>query len=126
MLKNEFARYIVNGVIATLVHYAFLNANIYIFQFDNFGLANALAACFGILCSFLGSRYYVYRKHNNSIVTQAFRFVLLYFCIALLHGLLLYGWSDVYGLSHHIGFVLATFLQFLLSYFGNKILVFRK
>lgn len=126
MLKNEVVRYIVNGLIATAVHYGVLNFNIIILGVETVGIANFIAAIFGITASFIGSRYFVYKGHTNSLKSQIIRFGFLYAFIAVLHGFVLYLWTDIYGLSYHIGFVVATFLQVLLSYVGNKILVFKK
>jgi len=125
MLTREPVRYLINGVFATLVNYGVLNFNMLILDMKSAGVANFIAAIFGITASFLGSRYFVYREHTNSASSQIVRFLLLYGFIAVLAGLVLYVWSDVYGLSYHIGFVIATFVQMLFSYFGNKIWVFK-
>ena len=125
MLKSEIVRYIANGLVATSVHYAVLNLNILILNIESVGIANFIAAIFGIITSFLGSRYFVYKEHTNGFSSQAVRFILLYSLIAILHGFVLYIWSDVYSLSYHLGFVVATVLQVSLSYIGNKVLVFK-
>ncbi len=125
MLNREPIRYLINGVLATLVNYGVLNFNMIVLGMKSAGVANFIAAIFGITASFLGSRYFVYKNHTNSASSQIVRFLLLYGFIAVLSGLVLYVWSDLYGLSYHIGFVIATFVQMLFSYFGNKILVFK-
>lgn len=125
MLMNEFFRYIINGLVATAAHYCTLNINVLLFKFESIGVANLLAACVGITVSFIGSRYFVYQEHTNSFVSQFARFSMLYMSIALLHGSFLYLWSDMYHMSYNVGFLIATVFQVLLSYFGNKILVFK-
>lgn len=125
MLKNEIVRYIINGVIATLVHYSILNFNVLVLGIEPVGLANFIAALFGIITSFIGSRYFVYKIHTNGLFDQIFKFYLLYLCIAILHGFVLYVWTDKYGLNYHLGFVCASVLQVFLSYLGNKFLVFK-
>lgn len=125
MLKSEFFRYIINGLVATAAHYGTLNINVLLFKFESIGVANLFAACVGITVSFIGSRYFVYQEHTNSFVSQLSRFSMLYTSIALLHGSFLYLWSDMYHLSYNVGFLIATVFQVLLSYFGNKILVFK-
>jgi putative flippase GtrA len=90
------------------------------------GLANLLAACFGIASSFLGNRYFVFKGYHASILSQAISFSVLYGFIALLHGLILFVWSDCFKLDYRIGFLVATLFQFVLSYIGNKKLVFKK
>jgi len=42
----------------------------------------------------------------------------------VLHGLVLFGWTDVMGFDYRVGFVLASGIQVALTYVGNKHLVF--
>jgi hypothetical protein len=60
------------------------------------------------------------------MVRQAAKFGALYAAIAVLHGLVLYFWTDKLRLDYRYGFLLATVLQVVLSYCGNKKLVFRR
>ena len=124
-MQSEIVRYIINGVIATIVHFSVLTINIEVIDMSSAGLANFIAAIFGITVSFLGSRYYVYQGHTGTIGSQATKFFLLYAMIALLHGLVLYVWTDIYSLNYRLGFLIATVFQVSLSYVGNKILVFK-
>jgi putative flippase GtrA len=121
----ELIRYGINGLVATLVHYSVLTFNLKVLHFSSAGLANLLAAVFGITTSFLGSRYFVFANTGRSVLEEAVKFLGLYAAIAVLHGLLLFVWTDWYALDYKLGFVLATVLQVSLSYFGNKFLVFR-
>lgn len=122
---NEFIRYVANGLIATAVHYLALTFFLQTLDLPSAGLANLIAACFGITCSFLGSRYFVFRRHDMPLAMQAAKFAGLYSSIALLHGALLLVWTDWAGFDYRIGFLFATSVQFALSYLGNKLLVFR-
>jgi putative flippase GtrA len=123
--NSEKLRYLINGLLATAIHYVVLNFNILILDIKVIGLANLIGAIFGISASFVGSRYFVYRGHNDTFINQGFRFVVLYGIIALFHGGVLYFWSDIYQLNYHLGFIVATALQMILSYSGNKIFVFK-
>jgi len=125
MPVHEPTRYIINGLIATFIHYSILNFNILILNMESAGIANFIAAIFGIITSFIGSRYFVYQNHTNALISQVFRFLLLYGSIAILHGLVLYIWVDIYSLNYHLGFIVATLMQVLLSYIGNKVIVFK-
>ena len=122
---DEVSRYIINGLVATFVHYAILTINMEILDMKSAGIANLIAATCGITISFFGSRYFVYRNHNGTIFNHAVKFGLLYAFIAMLHGFVLFVWTDIYTFSYHIGFLLATLLQVSLSYIGNKVLVFK-
>lgn|SRR6476469_6231353 len=121
----EVLRYIANGVIATGVHYGALRFGMEVVGVPSAGLANLLAACCGIVVSFIGSRYYVFRQHEEPWFQQAKRFGALYAAIALVHAGLLYLWSDRLHLDYSIGFCIALVIQVISSYFGNKILVFK-
>jgi putative flippase GtrA len=120
----EIARYIVNGVAATGVHYFVFVAISNILAPGSAGIANFLASFFGISVSFLGSRYFVFRNWRAPIVTQFIRFGALYAAIAVLSGLTLYVWSDVMSLNKTIGFLIGVFLQVVFSYVGGRRLVF--
>jgi putative flippase GtrA len=125
MLNREPVRYLINGVIATLVNYGVLNFNVIVLNMESVGIASFIAAIFGTITSFLGSRYFVYRKHRNTAVSQIIRFIFLYGFLAILSGLILYVWSDIYSLDYRVGFIISIFVQLLFSYFGNKMLVFK-
>lgn len=121
----EVSRYVINGLAATAVHYGVLTVNLSQFDFKSAGLANFIAAVFGIATSFLGSRYYVFNRATEGIRQQSLKFIALYGAIAALHGLLLFVWTDWYSLDYRMGFLFATVMQMSLSYLGNKFLVFK-
>ena len=122
----ELIRYLINGVLATAVHFGILSFNLNIVDFASAGFANFIASLFGIGTSFLGNRYFVFPKTGEAIMTQAMKFGGLYGVIAVFHGLVLLLWTDWYALDYRIGFLIATAVQVSLSYLGNKLLVFRK
>ncbi|WP_174634559.1 GtrA family protein [Yersinia thracica] len=122
----ELIRYLINGLLATGVHYLILTFNIEVVKLSSAAIANMIAAVFGIIISFLGSRYFVFRKRSNSFSQQAIRFGLLYSIIAVLHGIVLLVWTDWLGLNYSLGFLIATTVQVSVSYLGNKFLVFKE
>lgn len=122
---NYLIRYVMNGLVATGIHYSVLTFLLKVLQFSSAGLSNLLAAVVGITVSFLGSRYFVFRRTDESLITQGAKFSLLYGLIAFLHGAVLYILTDRLLIDYRISFLCATVLQVLLSFFGNKILVFK-
>ena len=122
---SELARYIVNGLFATAIHFAVLTFNLKLLHIPYAGVANLIAAVFGIATSFIGSRYFVFKGHQDSLRVHFIRFTALYVLIAMLHGLILLIWTDWWSLDYRIGFLLATTMQVSISYFGNKKLVFK-
>lgn len=122
---SQPVRYLINGLAATGIHFAVLTFNLQVLGWSSAGIANLVAAVFGITASFLGSRYFVFNQSTETLNAQLCRFILLYAAIALLHGVLLHVWVDVYALNYVIGFVIATFMQVACSYLGNKVMVFK-
>lgn len=121
----QIVRYVINGALATLVHYSVLTFNLKVLHVPYAGVANLFAAAAGILTSFAGSRYFVFQASDKPVLQQFAKFGLLYACIAVLHACVLWGWTDVGGFDYRWGFLLATVLQMILSFWGNKRLVFK-
>jgi putative flippase GtrA len=124
-LNQQFFRYVLNGIVATLVHFGVLILNIEVFDWKSAGLSNLVASVFGIATSFVGSRYFVFAGSAVGVKTQLWRFLTLYALLAAMHGLFMYVWTDRFEFNYLIGFVLATGIQVLSSYFGNKLVVFK-
>lgn len=124
-LGGQLVRYLINGVVATVVHYSVLRFNIEVLHIPLAGIANAIAAVFGITVSFLGSRYFVFRGQQGSVVKQGSLFLLVYAAIAVLHALVMYVWADRLGYDYRIGFLLATGMQMAFSFLANKFVVFK-
>jgi putative flippase GtrA len=120
------AAYVANGLVATAVHFAVLWASIRLLGMPSAGAANAVAAIAGITVSFFGNRSFVFDARHEPILGQATRYLGLYAAIALMHGAVLWLWSDIAKLDFRVGFVIATSLQFVLSFAGNRHLVFRQ
>lgn len=123
---GEAYRYLINGLFATGVNYLILSFNLDVLEFRSAGLANLIASAFGIASSFLGSRHFVFQKHHEPMLSQALKFASLYGAMALMQGFVLLVWTDHLGFDYRVGFLIATALQVLMSYFGNKFLVFKK
>lgn len=121
-VSPQFLRYVVNGLLATAVHYGILS--LAVSRLPLAWQANLMGACFGIAASFLGSRYFVFGPGQVPVWQQLRRFVLLYGAIGALHALVMAVLTDGAGWDYRVTFVLATALQTMLSFLGNKYLVF--
>jgi len=124
-LSGQVVRYIINGLVATAVHFSVLRFCLEVLHVPLAGEANAIAACFGITVSFLGSRYFVFKGQEGSVVKQGTLFLGVYAVIALMHATVMYIWTDRMGFDYRIGFVLATCMQMAFSFVANKLLVFK-
>ncbi|GAA6143114.1 GtrA family protein [Hydrogenophaga sp. 5NK40-0174] len=126
MLQRRWVRYLINGVVATCVHYAVLALLVDGAQMASAGLANLLAACVGIAVSFAGNRWFVFRAQASGRhwTSQGTRFVVSYGLLALVHGAVLAVWTDVLHWDYRLGFLLALCLQVVLGYAANRFFVF--
>ncbi|KRG43609.1 polysaccharide biosynthesis protein GtrA [Stenotrophomonas panacihumi] len=124
-LGGQFVRYVINGLAATAIHFLVLKFNLEVVGMASAGVANGVAAIFGITASFIGSRYFVFRGTSGPLLRQGMLFLLLYACIAALHALVMHIWADRLGYDYRIGFVLATFMQMAFSFVANKFMVFK-
>jgi putative flippase GtrA len=122
---RQLLRYVINGLVATGVHFAVLSLLVEVVHVPSKGVANLLAAAVAIVASFLGNRFFVFAATQARASKQLWRFVLLYAAIALLNGGLMALWSDLLKLDYRIGFVLISIIQFILSFLGNRLLVFK-
>jgi putative flippase GtrA len=89
------------------------------------GLANLVAAITGTAASFVGNRRFVFKAVNAPVQKQAVHFAALYAILAVIHSACMYLWCDILNRDYQTGFLLATGLQFLLSYIFNSRVVFR-
>ena len=122
---RQLIRYVANGLTATLVHFAVLTLLVEVAQVPSKGVANTVAALVALGASFTGNRLFVFAATRTPVRGQLARFVLLYASIALVTGALMAIWSDWLGFDYRIGFVLISGVQLVLSYMGNRLLVFR-
>jgi len=122
---RQLLRYVINGLVATGVHFAVLSLLVEVVHVPSKGVANLLAAAVAIVASFLGNRFFVFAATQARASKQLWRFVLLYAAIALLNGGLMALWSDLLKFDYRIGFVLISIIQFILSFLGNRLLVFK-
>jgi Predicted membrane protein len=122
---RQFARFVVNGLAATAVHFGMLTFLVEVVHLGSKGLANSIAAVFGILASFIGNRFFVFASRTGSLRKELLRFSVLYAALALLSGALMALWADVFSLDYRIGFVAISGIQLVLSFLGNRMLVFK-
>ncbi|MGY8564858.1 GtrA family protein [Stenotrophomonas rhizophila] len=122
---RQLLRYVINGLVATAVHFAVLSLLVEVVRVPSKGVANLLAAAVAIGVSFLGNRYFVFAATQARASGQLWRFVLLYAGIALVNGGLMAVWSDLLHFDYRVGFVLISIVQFILSFLGNRLLVFK-
>lgn len=123
LLNSTLVRFVINGVVATAVHYTTLVVLMEFVELASAGLANALAAIVGITASYIGNYKQVFRSNAAHSATLP-RFLGVYAAVAGLHGVALAIWTDLFGFRYHLGFVIATGLSVALTFMANRWLVF--
>ena len=123
---NELARFVLNGIAATAVHFAALRFAMSVLHVPLASAATAFGVVFGISASFLGNRYFVFRASQGDLGSQFTKFIALYATTATFHAAVLFIWTDLLEINYTSGFLVATAFLTLLSYVGNKRLVFAR
>lgn len=122
---SSAARFVLNGVLAAVVHFVTLRLCLQVVGVPSAGISNTMAALAGTTASFFGNRHFVFRSSQAAAWPQFVRFWMLYGGLSLVQGIWLFGWTDVAGLDYRIGFVLGLALQIAGAYFGGRHWVFK-
>jgi putative flippase GtrA len=123
-IRIEFVRFVINGVVATAVHYAIFALLYFYAGVKLAALANVPAVFAGIAISFVGNRRFVFRSSSPDWEDEAVRFALLYGAIALIHVTILFIGADVLSVDATVTFALATVTQVCCNYIGARAWVF--
>ncbi len=118
------ARFVLNGLLATAVHYLTLVLLVEGAELSIVWVANTMATAVGVGVSYLGNRSYVFRSaapHMSALP----RFLASYGIVFALHGAGMAAWADWAGLNYSIGFVILTGLSAVATYLLNRSFVFR-
>jgi len=125
-MKREAILFILNGGIATAVHFTVLILLIEKLDVQSLVHANIVAGVAGVSYSFLGNKYFVFNFPRGNIYYQASKFILIYICIIFFHTLILNISTNVYGLDYRASFVIASLIIIIISFLSNKFMVFRQ
>ena len=118
-------KFLLNGIFATGLHFSVLTICLKVLLWQSAGLSNMMASVFGITSSFLGNRYFVFDNSDEPLKKQVIKFLILSIMLATVHVGVMYLSTDVYNTDYRLSFLLATVIQTVLSFLGNKIMVFK-
>jgi putative flippase GtrA len=121
--SSEVVRYVLNGLFATALHFSVFSIAIQVFHVPIAALASLIATTFGITASFLGNRYFVFAS-QKPLLPQAFSFAGIYLSIACLHVATIAILTDWLKFDFRLGFIVATVIQTVFGYLGNRRLIF--
>jgi len=122
-INHSLFRFAMNGLVATGVHYLVMLIAIQILHITMYSLAYAFAFFFGVTASFLGNKYFVFRRKQSQSY-QFFKFITLYIVLLLFTSITMWAVSDYAGFHYDIGFMVAAILQFIGGYLGSRYLIF--
>ena len=122
---QQVFKFIINGLIATFVHYMVLYFNMEVIRMTSATLANLIGASFGITVSFFGNRNFVFLSKNKAVHFQAMGFITLQSILIAIQSIILFIWVDLYDHNYQIVFIFAVGVSAVLSYFANKLIIFR-
>ena len=122
--QNEVIRYVLVGIAATTIHYGVFLFSLKVMLLTS-AVSNFFGAVLGIVASFLGSRYYVFKSLNEFWLIQFSKFSSLYVSIAFVNSGIVYVVIDILSFHYNIGFLVGIFFQVLFSFLGNKLVVFK-
>ena len=129
MHKNmdEGIRYILVGVLTTLVNYIFYGG--FDFLFEKIGVASVIsyklaygvAFVAAVLFAFFANKYMVFRKKGGKILSffglRVASGIASFFLLVLL--------VDVLRLTHTMGWILSSAINLIVNYIGSKFFIFR-
>jgi len=120
MLKHEFIRFILVGVLNTIFGYSIYA--LFIFIGFNFVIASFFATIIGILFNFQTIGRLVFQAHDNRLI---FRFFMVY-GIVFLFGIIFIWLLKLIGLNNYIAGLITLFPNAIISYLLNKFYVYRR
>jgi putative flippase GtrA len=117
-------RYVLNGGVATLAHYATLRVLMALYPSTDPGVCNLGASAVGISVSFLGNRLIVFAGSTKWLWGQLWQFVLLYVALSVVQGLFMHLLVANLELNVTVSFLMCTAFQFVAGFWANKAIVF--
>ena len=118
-------RFVISGIISTLIHFSFLFIFVEILSIFSVGLSNLIAAFFGISSSFILNNFFVFRKSFKGILKTYLKFVLSNIFVIFATSFLFVIWSDLLSFDYRIGFVLIYGLIAIFNFYFYKNLIFK-
>lgn len=127
---REGIRYIVVGVMTTLVNYIFYAACDFLFSrmgieaYFSYKMAYGIAFVMAVLFAFFANKYLVFQKKEGSLGKELLSFFGLRIGSGLVCFLLLVFFVDFLHSSHTIGWILSSVVNLFVNYIGSKFFIF--
>ena len=120
----QIIRFIISGMIATLINFCVYNL-IFLF-FRNLIFASVSGYFSGLIISFIFAKFWVFQNNLKRKVAELFFiFCFIYFFGALGMSLIVIFFNQIFN-NHKIAWFFGTFFAALNNYLGSKYLLFEK
>ncbi len=119
MIKKEFIRFILVGILNTIVGYGLYT--LFIFVGFNYVLSSLFATILGVLFNFQTIGRIVFKRHNNSLILK---FISVYVIVFLI-GIGLIKILKDYGFDDYLAGFIVLFPNAIISFLLNKFYVYR-
>lgn len=128
--SEEIRRYIVAGVLTTIIGYLVYGILLSTFLDSNkpleLQLANAFSWIAGITFSFITSKKYVFQDVDHKLLLKGIKFYTSRIAVMLIEGIQLYIYVSIFELNDKVMKICASFVSVILNYCFSKFLVFKK
>jgi putative flippase GtrA len=123
-MSREIIFFILNGIVATLVHFFILLVFIDVIQLDSLIISNIFAGIAGMTSSFLGNRKFVFNTSKVNLSEQLLKFIALYLSVIILHTVVISIFTNIFTIDYRISFVIASSFVISVSFLINKFVIF--
>lgn len=122
--KKQIIRFIISGLIATLIN--FLAYNLIFLFFQNLILASVSGYFSGLIISFIFAKFWVFQNNSERKVFKLFFiFCFIYIFGALGMSFIVIIFNEIFN-NHKIAWFFGTFFAAINNYLGSKYLLFEK
>lgn len=117
-------RFVVTGLLATLVHYLCIVLLVDVASAMSPTAATVIGAMAGIATAYLGNYHFVFRVTDRRHGQYATRFAAVYASVMAIHAGVMFLFTERLGIAYEYGFVVATVLSATTTFLANRYLVF--
>ena len=123
-LLGKGTRFVLVGIIATLVHYLVILCLVDLLSLLEPTPATVVGSVFGIATAYIGNYHYVFgvddKRHHHYLP----RFVITYLIVMIIHASVMYLFAEILLLPYELGFITATALSAMTTFMANNLIVF--
>jgi putative flippase GtrA len=123
-LLGKGARFVLVGLVATLVHYLVILCLVDLLNLLDPTPATVVGSVFGIATAYVGNYHYVFGVDDNRHDHYVPRFVITYLIVMTIHASVMYLFVELLLLPYELGFITATALSAITTFAANNLVVF--